>query len=65
MEMRGGSRVVRAFIPLTEMFGYATILRTITQGRGVFSMEFYQYKVIPSNIKEEIIARVEGRTPLH
>jgi elongation factor G len=65
MEMRGGSRVVRAFVPLTEMFGYATILRTITQGRGVFSMEFYQYKVIPSNIKEEIIARVEGRTPLH
>jgi elongation factor G len=65
MEMRGGSRVVRAFVPLTEMFGYATILRTLTQGRGLFSMEFYQYKVIPSNIMEEIIARVEGRIPLH
>jgi len=64
MEMRGGSRVVGAFIPLAEMFGYATILRTITQGRGVFSMEFYRYKVIPSNIMGEIIARVEGRIPL-
>jgi elongation factor G len=65
MEMRGGSRIVRAFVPLTEMFGYATILRTITQGRGVFSMEFHQYEVIPSNIMKEIIARVEGRIPLH
>jgi len=64
MEMRGGSRIVRAFVPLTEMFGYATILRTITQGRGVFSMEFHQYEVIPSNIMKEIIARIEGRIPL-
>ncbi|NIM89326.1 MAG: elongation factor G [Candidatus Aminicenantes bacterium] len=64
MEMRGGSRVMRAYVPLAEMFGYATILRTITQGRGVFSMEFYQYEVIPSNIMEEIVARVEGRIPL-
>ena len=65
MEMRGGSRIIRAFVPLAEMFGYATIIRTITQGRGVFSMEFSRYAVIPSNIKEEIIARVEGRIPLH
>jgi len=64
MEMRGGSRVVGAFVPLVEMFGYATILRTITQGRGVFSMEFYRYKVIPSSIMKEIIARIEGRIPL-
>ncbi len=64
MEMRGGSRVLHAFVPLAEMFGYATILRTITQGRGLFSMEFYQYKVIPSNIMEEIVARMEGRIPL-
>ena len=40
MEMRGGSRVIKALAPLAEMFGYATILRTLTQGRGVFSMEF-------------------------
>ena len=40
MEMRVGSRVIKALAPLAEMFGYATILRTLTQGRGVFSMEF-------------------------
>jgi len=65
MEMRGGSRVIRALVPLAGMFGYATILRTITQGRGVFSMEFCRYKVIPPVIMEEIIARIEGRIPLH
>ena len=46
MEMRGGSRVIRALAPLAEMFGYATILRTLTQGRGVFSMEFSAYEAV-------------------
>ncbi|MCX6559364.1 MAG: elongation factor G [Candidatus Aminicenantes bacterium] len=61
MEMRGGSRVVRARTPLAEMFGYATILRTLTQGRGVFSMEFAQYEAVPPAVQEQIIARIEGR----
>ncbi len=65
MEMRGASRVIKALVPLEEMFGYATSLRTSTQGRGVFSMEFFQYDRIPSPIMEEIIARVEGRVPAH
>jgi elongation factor G len=65
VEIRCGSRVIRALVPLSEMFGYATISRTLTQGRGVFSMEFFQYEQIPSNITEEIIARVEGRIPYH
>ena len=65
MEMRGGSRVIKAFVPLEEMFGYATALRTITQGRGVFSMEFFQYTPTSDVIMEEIIARVEGRIPAH
>ncbi len=65
MEMRGGSRVIKALVPLAEMFGYATILRTLTQGRGVFSLEFWQYQQAPPAVAEEIIARIEGRVPAH
>jgi elongation factor G len=64
MELRGGARVIRILVPLSEMFGYATVLRTLTQGRGVFSMEFHQYEKTPANVQEEIIARIEGRSPL-
>jgi elongation factor G len=63
MDMRGGSRVLKATVPLAEMFGYATTLRTLTQGRGLFSMEFYQYQPTPLAIMEEIVARIEGRVP--
>ena len=65
MEMRGGSRVIKGLVPMAEMFGYATVLRTLTQGRGVFSMEFFRYEVAPAQVAEEIIARIEGRTPVH
>ncbi len=65
MEMRGGSRVLKGLVPLAEMFGYATILRTLTQGRGVFSMELWRYEPVPPQVAEEIIARFEGRLPIH
>ena len=65
MEMRGGSRVIKAVVPLEEMFGYATNLRTLTQGRGVFSMEFLRYNPTPEGVMKEIVARVEGRVPVH
>jgi len=63
LEMRGGSRVIKGLVPLAEMFGYATVLRTLTQGRGVFSMEFLRYEQTPAQVSEEIIARIEGRIP--
>jgi len=64
MEIRDSSRIINFFVPLSEMFGYATIIRTITQGRGVFSMEFFRYKIIPSSLGKDIIARIEGKIPL-
>ena len=65
MGMSGGSRQVRAHVPMAELFGYATILRTLSQGRGVFSMEFLKYDAVPPKVSEGIIARIEGRVPLH
>ncbi len=65
LEMRGGSRVIKALVPMAEMFGYATVIRTLTQGRGVFSMEFFRYEIVPPQVGEEIIARIEGRAPVH
>jgi elongation factor G len=65
MDIRGGSKVIKILIPLAEMFGYATTLRTITQGRGLFSMEFSHYAKVPPPIMQQIIARVEGRIPAH
>jgi len=63
METRSGSRVIHVRVPLAEMFGYATTLRTLTQGRGVFTMEFAQYERTPSGVQDEIVARIEGRIP--
>jgi elongation factor G len=55
MEARGNAQVIRAMVPLAEMFGYATDLRSMTQGRGVYTMEFDHYQQLPQNIAEEVV----------
>ncbi|NLV89727.1 MAG: elongation factor G [Tissierellia bacterium] len=55
MESRSGAQVIRGFVPLSEMFGYATDLRSNTQGRGVYSMQFDHYEPVPNNIAEKIM----------
>lgn len=60
MEPRGGSQVISARVPLSAMFGYATELRSRSQGRGTYSMEFSHYEEVPKALAEEIVARVRG-----
>ncbi len=60
MEQRGNSQVVRALVPLAEMFGYATDLRSRTQGRATYTMQFDSYQQVPESIAAEITARVRG-----
>jgi elongation factor G len=60
MEARAGAQVIKAFVPMAEMFGYATDLRSRTQGRGVYSMEFDHYEEVPKNIAETIITKMKG-----
>ena len=54
MDPRAGAQVIRSFVPLSEMFGYATVLRSRTQGRGVYSMTFDHYEEVPKSIQEKI-----------
>jgi len=61
MEMRGGSQIIKGFVPLAQMFGYATDLRSRTQGRGSYSMHLHGYEQAPANVAEEVISRVQGR----
>ena len=60
MEQRGTSHVVRAQVPLSDMFGYATDLRSRTQGRATYTMQFDSYQEVPESVSREIIARVTG-----
>jgi len=61
MDPRAGTQVVRAEVPLAQMFGYATDLRSRTQGRATFSMHFGYYNPVPSHIAEEVLAKAQGR----
>ncbi len=60
MEQRGSAQVIRAQVPLAEMFGYATDLRSRTQGRATYTMQFNSYQEVPDSIAKEIVARVRG-----
>jgi len=60
-EVRGTTQLIKAAVPLSEMFGYATELRSRTQGRGSFTMHFGQYEEVPKNLSEEIVAKVQGK----
>ncbi len=60
LEQRSGSRVIAAYVPLAEMFGYATQLRSMTQGRATYTMQFDHYDEVPKNIAEEVISRARG-----
>jgi len=60
-EDRGGTQIIQARVPLSEMFGYATDLRSRTQGRATYSMHFDRYEPAPSNVSEEVVAKAQGK----
>ncbi len=60
MEQRGSDQVITSQVPLSEMFGYATDLRSRTQGRATYTMQFHSYNEVPDSISKEIVARVRG-----
>jgi len=60
MEARGNTQVVNAAVPLSEMFGYSTDLRSRTQGRATYTMQFSEYQQVPEAIAQEIVKRVRG-----
>jgi elongation factor G len=62
IDHRAGSQVIKALVPLAEMFGYATQMRSNTQGRATFSMHFAHYDEAPRSVTEEIVAKVQGKT---
>ena len=61
MELRGSTQVIKGFVPLAEMFGYATDLRSRTQGRGSYTMHLHAYEQAPAAVQEEIVSRMRGK----
>ncbi len=61
MDSRGGTQIINSRVPLSEMFGYATDIRSRTQGRGAYSMHFDRYEQAPNSVSEEVIARTQGK----
>lgn len=65
MEMKAGGRVVKAKVPLSEQFGYVTVLRTLSSGRATSSMEFSHYEQVSANMAKEILEKVKGKTAVN
>ena len=61
MEKRGSTQIIRSKVPLAQMFGYSTDLRSRTQGRASYSMHFLRYEQAPRDTQEEILAKLQGR----
>ena len=61
-ESRGGTEIINVQVPLAEMFGYATEIRSRTQGRGSFTMHFSHYEQAPASVSEEVVAKATGRS---
>jgi elongation factor G len=61
LDSRNGAQVIKALVPLSEMFGYVTQLRTITSGRATSTMEFDHYEDAPRNVQEDVISKAKGK----
>jgi elongation factor G len=61
MNPRKDAQVIKAMVPLAEMFGYSTILRSMTQGRAIYSMEISHYDEVPRSVADQIIEKVKGK----
>ena len=64
MEAKGGAKVINAKVPLSEQFGYVTVLRTLSSGRATSSMEFSHYQEVPKSLAEKVLEGIKGRTDL-
>jgi elongation factor G len=62
-EVAGAAVTITANVPLSEMFGYATDMRSATQGRATYTMEFDHYEKAPKSVEEEIVAKAQGKKP--
>jgi elongation factor G len=60
METHAGAQVIHGLVPLAEMFGYATALRSMTQGRGTYTMQFHAYEQLPQSVAKEVMDRSMG-----
>ena len=61
MTQRSDAQVIKAMVPLAEMFGYATAMRSMTQGRAIYNMEFSHYAAVPKSISEQIVEKYKGK----